>query len=248
MKIFVFSDNAEIFTRVRPILEIYARDAYISYFCYSRDCFGVYCDVIARDLKGNIDDLLEYDIGFSIHSRQIFPQQLVSQVLCINLHPGYNPYNRGIYPHIFSLINHLPTGATLHIMDASIDSGAIIARKIVNIESNDTSLSLYRKILDCEVKLFEKYLPKILQHDFIAIKTKSEGNYNSKSDFKRLCEIDLERHCTMREAIDYLRAMSHTPYQNAYFIDNGKKYFVNIQISTKSSTSIESKWGGGISP
>ncbi|MDE4942708.1 formyl transferase, partial [Francisella tularensis subsp. holarctica] len=36
---------------------------------------------------------------------------------------------------------------------------------------------------------------------------------------------------TMREAIDYLRAMTHPTYKNSYFIDeHGNKVFVALEL------------------
>ena len=35
----------------------------------------------------------------------------------------------------------------------------------------------------------------------------------------------------MKEAINYLRAMTHPPYKNSYFIDeDGNKIFVSIEL------------------
>jgi hypothetical protein len=51
----------------------------------------------------NIDDLCRsYDVIISWHCRQIFPKELIERVRCINIHPGFNPYNRGYFPHVFS--------------------------------------------------------------------------------------------------------------------------------------------------
>ena len=36
---------------------------------------------------------------------------------CINLHPGYLPHTRGYFPNIWSIVDDLPPGATLHYMD-----------------------------------------------------------------------------------------------------------------------------------
>src|SRR5690349_163732 len=66
------------------------------------------------------------DVVISLHSKQIFPPGLVSGARCVNVHPGLNPFNRGWTPHVFSLVNGLPAGATIHEIDAEIDHGAII--------------------------------------------------------------------------------------------------------------------------
>jgi len=81
----------------------------------------------------------DYDLVFSLHCKQIFPKRLVENVCCINFHPGLNPYNRGWYPQAFSIINGLPDGSTIHLMDSEVDHGAIIAQKKVDIKVSDTS-------------------------------------------------------------------------------------------------------------
>ena len=45
-----------------------------------------------------------------------------------------------------------------------------------------------------------------------------------------MCEINLNEKVTMKEAIDRLRALSHGDYKNAYFISNGEKVFLKLDI------------------
>ena len=62
-------------------------------------------------------------------------------------------------------------------------------------------------------------------------KPSSEGNYNSISDYQNMCKIDLNKKVTMKEAIDFLRAMTHPPYKNSFFLDeNNKKVFVSLHL------------------
>jgi len=91
-----------------------------------------------------------YGLIVSIHSKRIFPPDLVNSVTCVNFHPGFNPFNRGWYPQVFSLINKDPIGATLHVMDAEIDHGAIIDQVEVAIRPTDTSSELYARVIDAE--------------------------------------------------------------------------------------------------
>lgn len=223
---------------------------HIDYFCApaSAPRFADYSEVAPLYLKTHAERLLDYDLGFSLHSAQIFPPKLVAKIPCINLHPGYNPHNRGIFPQVFSIINKKPIGATLHFMDASIDSGEVIAQKELRILPNDTSKSLYARIFAAEIALFQTHIEGILEGVLrgeikppkILAKSPAnhaphaalQGNYNSKADFRNLCKINLDAKLTMREALDYLRALSHEPYQNAYFVgESGEKYFVSLLIS-----------------
>jgi len=84
--------------------------------------------VLFLNLKNNdnVKFILEnYDLVLSIHCKQLFPPILVENVKCINVHPGYNPINRGWFPQVFSIINDLPIGATIHEIDNELDNGKI---------------------------------------------------------------------------------------------------------------------------
>lgn len=175
--------------------------------------------------------ILDYDLIFSIHCKQIFPKRLVENVCCINFHPGLNPYNRGWYPQAFSIINGLPTGSTIHLMDSEVDHGEIIAQMAVDVKESDTSLEVYRKILEAEKKLIHENLFNLIEGVFNKIKPKNEGNYNGIKDYKTLCELDLQSSASFREHLNILRATSHGNFKNAYFFDKfGKKYYVRVVI------------------
>ncbi|CAG1023206.1 dTDP-4-amino-4,6-dideoxyglucose formyltransferase [Patescibacteria group bacterium] len=172
-----------------------------------------------------------YHLIFSIHCKQIFPSDLVSSVSCINVHPGFNPYNRGWYPQVFSIINKKPIGATIHIMDEMIDHGAIIDQIQGEIYSNDTSKDVYERVIELEKVLIKNNLMKIILGDFSAIEPLTEGNYNSIEDFKTICHLNLDDTASLRDHIDLLRALSHSPFKNAFFIDEqGKKVFVRLTL------------------
>lgn len=172
----------------------------------------------------------QYDLVLSLHSRQFFPGRLVREVRCINIHPGFNPFNRGWFPQVFSIINGLPCGATIHIMDEELDHGPIIAQKEVKVEESDTSMSVYNKVTDAEVELLEIWLKKILDRNYQTT-VPGEGNVNMKKDFDALCRLDMNDTATLHEHINLLRALSHGDHSNAYFIDkNGDKVFVKISF------------------
>ena len=176
-----------------------------------------------------------YDLVFSLHCKQIFPKLLIENVCCINFHPGLNPHNRGWYPQAFSIINGLPVGSTIHLMDAEVDHGEIIAQKEVEITISDTSLEVYRKIIDAEKKLIHENLFDIIEGVFKTTKPDQDGNYNGIKDYNRLCKLDLKSVATFGEHLNLLRATTHGNFKNAYFFDdNGKKYFVRVIIEEAS--------------
>ena len=189
-------------------------------------------DVKKIDVKKEWQSLLEYDLIFSLHCKQLFPKELVLQKKCINIHPGLNPYNRGWYPQVFSIINKLPIGATLHEIDKELDHGPVIAQKEIEVNGWDTSLNIYNRVLETELELLDLYLQKIIDNNYTSTILPMEGNVNLKKDFDKLCEIDLTEQATYEEVIDRLRALSHGDLKNAFFYDTktGKKIFVNIHL------------------
>lgn len=211
----------------------------ISLFC-SPAGSAIFIDEIDRGLISIIDIKLEsvelkekFDIGFSCHCKQIFPKVLVESIPCFNFHPGFNPENRGWFPQVFSIINGKPAGATLHKMDCEIDHGPIIERTRVEINNWDTSKSVYDRVLNEEFKLFDKWIDRILTGDYEETNLDSVGNYNSITDFKNLCEIDLEKKVTFKEAIDYLRAMTFDGYDNAFFKADDQNIYVSINLKVE---------------
>jgi methionyl-tRNA formyltransferase len=194
-------------------------------------------EVIALDIKKQVEEIINnYDLVISAHCKQIFPAKLVEKIKCINIHPGLNPYNRGWFPQVFSILNGLPLGATIHEIDDEIDHGNIIAQKEVPLYAWDTSLTAYKRVQEAEKQLLEKNLYSILNNSYTAFAPKEEGNLNLKADFDKLCEIDINEQTTFQETIDKLRALTHPPYKNAYFIDpeSGEKVRVQINLEKDS--------------
>lgn len=182
----------------------------------------------------NINKIIqEFDLVISIHCKQLFPERLVQQRRCINLHPGYNPINRGWYPQVFAIIHDRIAGATLHEMDTMLDHGQIIDRVQVSHYSWDTSKTLYDRIVEAEVGLFQKNIISILNDQYSTTMPEDEGFLHLRKDFNQLCEIDLDETVTFRTALNRLRALTHGPYRNAWFWDEqtGRKIFVKIELT-----------------
>lgn len=229
-KIAVISDNIVLISRFRQlIIELNRKEDYIFYSTSQVNAENV--NLI--DVKKEWELLCSYYLIISLHCKQLFPKSLISKVKCINIHPGLNPYNRGWFPQVFSIINKLPAGATIHEIDEELDHGNIIGQKEINIESYDTSFTAYNKILDIEIDLLRQNLDSIISDNYKAFTPKSAGNLNLKSDFNELCRIDLDEKASYRDVIDHLRALSHDDYNNAFYEENGRKVYLRIIIERK---------------
>lgn len=170
-----------------------------------------------------------FDLVFSLHCKQIFPSELVTSISCVNVHPGLNPFNRGWYPQVFSIINGKPIGATIHLMDEYVDHGDIIDQEEVEMRASDTSLEVYERVFEAEKRLIRKNLYSIINMEFCTKSLRLEGNYNSIVDFRSLCQLDLNVIGSLREHIDLLRALSHGEFKNAFFLDDsGNKVYIRV--------------------
>jgi len=241
-KILIISDNAELSSHVITLLNNDPKLQHLTYdvsYSFRNNSPEPMKAIGATSIDLSDENLVKRlisstDLILSLHCKQIFPQQLVDNVTCINVHPGFNPYNRGWFPQIFSIINGLPTGVTIHRMDREVDHGPIIYQKKVQIHERDTSLEVYRKIIALEKEMLNDHFIDLVFEEYQTYSPKNEGNYNSVSDFKKLCEIQLNHIGTMKEHINLLRALSHGPLKNAYFLDvNGKKNYIQVTIKTE---------------
>jgi methionyl-tRNA formyltransferase len=182
-------------------------------------------DVRAPDVK--IGE--KYDLVISIHCKQFFPPELTRNVRCVNVHPGFNPFNRGWFPQVFSIINGMKAGVTIHEIDEQLDHGPIIVQKEYEIKSWDTSGSAYTNIMKIERELLLEHYPSIRTGLYSAWHAEGEGNINYMRDFEDLKQIDLSKHGCFRDFLNHVRALTHGDYKNAYFIDEfGNRVFVRI--------------------
>ncbi len=184
-------------------------------------------DVI-EDVRG-----LRPDIGLSVLLDVIlkppfftlFPKGVV------NVHPAYLPYNRGQYPNVWSIIEGTPSGVTIHYIDEGIDTGDIIAQEEVPVEPVDTGESLYHKLERAGLELFVDTWPgvragkvsRIVQRD-------EEGTYHRARDVEVVDEIDLGREYQAKDLVNILRARTFPPHKGAYFVSQGKRVYLRIQL------------------
>ena len=119
----------------------------------------------------------------------------------------------------------------VHFVDEDLDHGPILYQRELTLGAEETSKEVYERILATEMELMEEHLEDILTGNYTLTPMPGEGNINYKEDFEALRQIDRDKPATYGEVIDFLRAMTHQPYKNAYYRDaDGKKIYVSIQL------------------
>ncbi len=96
--------------------------------------------------KLNTDDTLGFLKAGNVSALAVYGTSLVRSPLLdewpgrmINLHLGLSPYYRGTATNFYPLLNEEPqyVGATIHLLDAGIDSGPILRHARPTIEAED---------------------------------------------------------------------------------------------------------------
>ena len=81
----------------------------------------------------------------------------------VNIHPSLLPKYKGLDTHLKAIQNKDEVaGCTVHFVTAKLDSGKIILQKKVKILKKDTSISLAKKVLKQEHKLYPAAIKKII--------------------------------------------------------------------------------------
>ena len=181
----IITDNEILLKAFREIVkDIHPADWEFTYVCstegFSKNNPGTN---VLNIKKSNLDYYKPYCLIISLHCKQLFPDWLANGFRCINIHPGLNPYNRGWYPQIFSIINGLPIGGTIHEIDTKLDHGNIIAQKEVTSWSWDNSYTLYLRVIKAEIELLRNNFMDILNNTYTTTPPAMEGNINLKAIF-----------------------------------------------------------------
>ncbi|MEA5388494.1 formyltransferase family protein [Haloarculaceae archaeon H-GB11] len=198
-----------------------------------RDGVSVHSLLTTKDQLETIRDVRP-DYIVSCGFRHIVPEDIleIPTAGCFNLHPAYLPYNRGANPNVWSIVDGTPAGVTLHHMDENIDTGSIVGRRRVETDFSDTGRDLHERLEDAQVELFRDLWPVIESgEETISEQSGDEGTYHRTADFEALCELDPDENVQVKSFLDRLRALTFSPYDNAYIDIDGERYYIEIDIS-----------------
>jgi len=100
--------------------------------------------------------------GFMIILSKYFIKKFDNKI--INIHPSLLPKYKGLNTHKKAIRNKDKFGGcTVHYVTGKLDSGKIILQKKVKIVAKDNSISLAKKILKQEHKLYSAAILKIFR-------------------------------------------------------------------------------------
>tara|TARA_R110002096_G_scaffold94239_1_gene212278 strand:+ start:540 stop:1289 length:750 start_codon:yes stop_codon:yes gene_type:complete len=149
----------------------------------------------------------------------------------INLHPSLLPYNRGMHPYYWSIINDTPAGVSIHFINSEIDSGSVLYQQQIETSITTTGQQLYELNQETIIKLFkERYCDIINTKEIPPPFDVSNHPVHYRKDLGAHSQIILENTYTGKEIINIIRARTFDGGESAYFVLDDKKYFVKISI------------------
>lgn len=128
---------------------------------------------VARDVSSGG---IQVDWLLNLWGERIVPASLLGLVGdSVNIHPSFLPYGRGSDPIPWAIIQGDPAGASLHRMTEELDGGAIWCQRQVEYDFPEAGHSLYEKVLQECVHLFQENWPLIRAEKIAALDQSTMG-------------------------------------------------------------------------
>lgn len=148
----------------------------------------------------------------------------IPKIATINAHPSLLPKYRGPNPYFWTIRNQeKESGVTFHLVDDSLDTGAILAQEVIKIYPSDTGASLkQRTVLTARGVACE--LLRALKEDII-IPLQQHEEKSSYFSYPEGLELDFSKSAEDNSAL--IRATY--PWAKPYFYHNGVLLTSNYQ-------------------
>ena len=161
----------------------YRHNCLVDYLRF-QDCAVVVTErkMCFKEIKAcNPDFIISYGYRFILKKKTV----AAYRNRIINLHISYLPWNRGVDPNLWSIIEHTQRGVSIHYIDDGIDTGPILCQKKVKI-LDSASLQESYDMLRCEIEqLFITHWPSIIDGTLIStVQPSSGGTFHTIQDTK----------------------------------------------------------------
>lgn len=182
-----------------------------------------------KHLTQLIEKIDKFDLLISVNYRYVIPKEIYTLAdIAINVHGSLLPKYRGRTPHVWSIINgEKESGITCHIIEETVDTGAIVSQIVVPIDKDDTGYSLLKKFEVNYPLLLMDSINKLEKRVALSKQDEKLASYYGKRT-PDMGYIDFRKSAT--EIIDFVRAQAE-PYPGAYYyLVDGRKIIINKLI------------------
>lgn len=180
---------------------------------------------------------LSFDLGLLAWWPKIIREPLLSLPRrgFVNTHPSLLPHGRGKHNNFWSIVDGMPFGVSLHMVEEGIDSGDIVAQIELPYDWEDTGGSLYRKATEAMLNLVKETYPLLRNLDFATQpQNLATGTFHRASELDAASSINLDNSYLARDLLNLLRARTFSGHPACVFPDGDALYEVRVDIKRKS--------------
>lgn len=174
------------------------------------------------------------DIGLSGYFGHKIPMELISEFKhgIVNLHPSLLPIGRGSHPIVWSILENKKQGATIHLMDSSLDTGEILWQSEIQGSISDTSENIYVKATDILLENVSQIVQDWVDGKLELKSNSGESTVHKAVDLKEVQEKNLETIDSLENHIKWINAMKFANGGRAIVKNSkGEKWRVEIHMS-----------------
>ncbi len=136
--------------------------------------------------KEKLDTLfnsLENNLIISVNNFYIFQDECINKNTIINYHNSLLPKHKGTNAHVFAIFDgDDKTGITWHMVIKEVDKGSIIYSASLNIEKDDTAISLITKQQNLALDSLKLALDNLANKKFTKQDSLIKGSFHKRSD------------------------------------------------------------------
>ncbi len=164
---------------------------------------------------------MKLDLIVVVAFGQIIPKEILDSPKygCVNVHASLLPKYRGAGPIQKAILNgDKVTGITTMMMDVGLDTGDMLLKKEVEIESSDTGGSLFEKLSGISGELLLKTLDGLEKGNIV--REKQNDELSSYAPMLSKSDGIIDFNSTPSAVFNKVRALN--PWPSAYSFINGK--------------------------
>ena len=168
------------------------------------------------------------DFLFSFYYRRMLGPRLLALAPrgAYNLHGSLLPRCRGRAPVNWAIVNgERETGATLHVMDAKPDHGAIVDQEAVPIGADDTAREVFDRVTEAAARVVARSVPRLVAGT--AVLTPQQHVAGQYFGGRRPQDGRLGADWPARRLHDLVRGVAPPEYPGAFFDAVGRRIAID---------------------
>jgi len=191
--------------------------------------------IFYKDIEENLDMIssLKLDWIFLTWWPHIVRKNLIDipKKGVINTHNSLLPFNRGVHPNFWAIVEEKEYGVSIHKVTPGVDDGDLIAQTHIPYDWTMNGDHLYELGMVELEKLFAETYPRIRNDDYALTPQNHDlMTVRKTSEISEASVINLDKEYSARYLLNVIRAKDCLGKTPVYFEEDGKVYEVRIDI------------------